>query len=178
MFEDANLLVGADHFSDAGVYRLRDEYIPIIRMTDVFSVQPSQHDYAGELMVVVEGDGQKVGLIVDDLLAQQQVVVKSLEPNFRRVDGLSGATILGDGTVALILDVAGLIKFYSNGGGRTPSSPQPSDDALSDQARMVQDQQREIAEQSRTLQQLVDSTLQMHFLLQEAMISLFSKSGM
>ena len=50
------------------------------------------------------------GLLVDDLLAQQQVVIKSLETNFRRVDGLSGATILGDGTVALILDVAGVIR--------------------------------------------------------------------
>ncbi len=60
--------------------------------------------------MVVEGDGQKAGLLVDDLLAQQQVVIKSLETNFRRVEGLSGATILGDGTVALILDVAGVIR--------------------------------------------------------------------
>ncbi|HEB59570.1 MAG TPA: hypothetical protein ENJ01_10130, partial [Gammaproteobacteria bacterium] len=58
-----------------------------------------------------EGDGQKVAVFVDDLLGQQQVVIKSLETNFRRVDGVSGATILGDGTVALILDVAGLIKL-------------------------------------------------------------------
>ena len=62
-------------------------------------------------MVVVEGAGQKVGLVVDDLLAQQQVVIKSLETNYKRVDGLSGATILGDGTVAMILDVGGLISF-------------------------------------------------------------------
>ncbi len=60
--------------------------------------------------MVVEGEGRKVGLFVDDLLGQQQVVIKSLETNFRRVDGVSGATILGDGAVALILDVPGLIR--------------------------------------------------------------------
>ncbi len=62
------------------------------------------------LIMVVEGEGRKVGLFVDDLLGQQQVVIKSLETNFRRVDGVSGATILGDGAVALILDVPGLIR--------------------------------------------------------------------
>ncbi|MDX1811988.1 MAG: chemotaxis protein CheW, partial [Gammaproteobacteria bacterium] len=63
------------------------------------------------LIVVVEGDGQHAGLFVDDLLGQQQVVIKSLETNFRPVEGVSGATILGDGTVALILDITGLIKL-------------------------------------------------------------------
>jgi two-component system chemotaxis sensor kinase CheA len=58
--------------------------------------------------VVVESEGERLGLLVDDLLAQQQVVVKSLETNYGRVDGLSGATILGDGRVALILDVIGI----------------------------------------------------------------------
>ena len=58
-------------------------------------------------MVVVEGDNMKVALLVDDLLAQQQVVIKSLEENYKRVEGVSGATILGDGTVALILDITG-----------------------------------------------------------------------
>jgi len=59
--------------------------------------------------VVVESEGNKIALFVDDLLGQQQVVIKSLETNFRKVDGISGATILGDGTVALILDITGLI---------------------------------------------------------------------
>ena len=68
------------------------------------------------LVVVVEGDGKKGGLLVDELLGQQQVVIKSLETNFRRVDGLSGATILGDGTVALIIDVDGVVRLSANGG--------------------------------------------------------------
>jgi two-component system chemotaxis sensor kinase CheA len=62
--------------------------------------------------VVVECEGRKVGLFVDELLAQQQVVIKSLETNYRKVTGVAGATILGDGTVALILDIAGLQAMY------------------------------------------------------------------
>jgi two-component system chemotaxis sensor kinase CheA len=94
----------------AELYKLRDEYIPIIRLYEAFHIEPDTKSLENGLLVVVEGDGQKAGLLVDDLLAQQQVVIKSLETNFRRVDGLSGATILGDGTVALILDVAGVIR--------------------------------------------------------------------
>ncbi|MEL7401527.1 MAG: chemotaxis protein CheW, partial [Pseudomonadota bacterium] len=63
------------------------------------------------LLVVVECDGDKVAIVVDELEAQQQVVIKSLEQNYRRVEGISGATILGDGTVALILDIPGLVKL-------------------------------------------------------------------
>ncbi len=94
----------------AELYKLRDEYIPIIRLYQAFNIEPDTRTLDNGLLVVVEGDGQKAGLMVDDLLAQQQVVIKSLETNFRRVEGLSGATILGDGTVALILDVAGVIR--------------------------------------------------------------------
>ena len=64
--------------------------------------------------MVVEGDGQRVGLFVDDLRGQQQVVIKSLESNYGHVQGVSGATILGDGSVALILDVPGLIRSTSS----------------------------------------------------------------
>jgi len=63
--------------------------------------------------MVVEADNQLVGLFVDELLGQQQVVIKSLETNFRQIQGISGATILGDGTVALIVDVAGLIQRHT-----------------------------------------------------------------
>ena len=78
-------------------------------------------------MVVVEAHGKRVGLFVDDLLGQQKVVIKSLETNYGRVPGISGATILGDGTVALILDVAGLItltpdKLTSNRKDIAPSA--------------------------------------------------------
>jgi len=95
----------------AEVYKLRDEYIPIVRLYDIFGLLPDSENLKDGLIVIVEGDGNKAGLYVDDLLGQQQVVIKSLDTNFRPVDGVSGATILGDGTVALILDVTGLIKL-------------------------------------------------------------------
>jgi two-component system, chemotaxis family, sensor kinase CheA len=93
-------------------FRLRNQYIPIIRMHDIFNVKPKNKSKTAEgVVVVVEGQGILCGLFVDDLLGQQQVVIKSLEANYRRVDGVSGATILGDGSVALILDVPGLVRF-------------------------------------------------------------------
>ena len=63
------------------------------------------------LVIAVEHDNEKFGILVDELLAQQQLVIKSLEENYRRVDGISGATILGDGRVALILDISGIVKM-------------------------------------------------------------------
>ncbi|MFO1436299.1 MAG: chemotaxis protein CheA [Gammaproteobacteria bacterium] len=93
------------------LYRLRDQYIPIVRLYSVFGIDSGITELDRGLLVVVEADGQRVGLFVDDLLGQQQVVIKSLETNFQRVDGMSGATILGDGTVAMILDVPGIIHL-------------------------------------------------------------------
>lgn len=101
----------------AEIYQLRDEYLPVIRLYNAFSVVPDSEHIEDGLLVIVEGDGQRAGLLVDDLLGQQQVVIKSLETNFKRVDGLSGATILGDGTVALIVDVAGIVRLYQENGG-------------------------------------------------------------
>lgn len=101
----------------AELYHLRNEYLPIVRLYEVLNVIPDHTRLDAGLLVVVEGDGQKAGIHVDDLLAQQQVVIKSLETNYRRVTGISGATILADGTVALILDIQGLIAMSR---GRTP----------------------------------------------------------
>ncbi len=95
------------------VFWFRDGYVPIVRLHEVFGVRQRAADLHEGLIMVVEGDGRRVGLFVDDLLGQQQVVIKSLETNFRRVEGVSGATILGDGAVALILDVPGLIRVAS-----------------------------------------------------------------
>jgi two-component system chemotaxis sensor kinase CheA len=95
------------------VFWFRDGYVPVVRLHEVFGVQPRAAELHQGLIMVVEGEGRRVGLFVDDLLGQQQVVIKSLETNFRRVDGVSGATILGDGAVALILDVPGLIRVAS-----------------------------------------------------------------
>ncbi|MCF2859623.1 chemotaxis protein CheA [Pseudoalteromonas sp. SMS1] len=101
------------------VLRLREEYIPILRLYDIFSHQGAREELDKTLLVVVESDNYKIGLLVDDLLAQQQVVIKSLEANYQKVDGISGATILGDGTVSLIIDISGLIKLS---GLRRPGS--------------------------------------------------------
>jgi two-component system chemotaxis sensor kinase CheA len=92
------------------VFWFRDAYVPVVRLHEVFGVEPRTKQLHEGLIMVVEGEGRRMGLFVDDLLGQQQVVIKSLETNFRRVDGVSGATILGDGAVALILDVPGLIR--------------------------------------------------------------------
>jgi len=96
---------------DLDVLRLRDEYIPILRLYEIFNHQGAIESLDKTLLVVVENDNQKVGVLVDDLLSQQQVVIKSLEANYHKVDGVSGATILGDGRVSLILDISGLIKL-------------------------------------------------------------------
>lgn len=97
--------------SGGEVYRLRDEYIPIVRLYDVFHLEPLVTNLELGLLMVIEADGRKAGIFVDDLLAQQQVVIKSLESNYRKVEGVSGATILGDGTVALILDIPGILQL-------------------------------------------------------------------
>lgn len=106
---------------EAELYKLRDQYIPIIRLHRAFGVHTSCTALEKGLLVVVEGEGQRAGVFVDELLAQQQVVIKSLETNFRKVTGLSGATILGDGMVAMIVDVCGLLTLGRGHGGESPS---------------------------------------------------------
>ncbi len=91
------------------VYRTREHYIPVVRLRDVFNLGPAPDDQ-NELLVIVESDGRSMGIFVDELLEQQQVVIKSLEENYQKIDGLAGATILGDGRVALIIDVPGLMQ--------------------------------------------------------------------
>ena len=92
------------------VFGFRNEYLPILRLYKFFGLSPRSRALHEGLVVVVEGAGRRVGLFVDDLLGQQQVVIKSLETHYGRVTGISAATILGDGSVALILDVADLIR--------------------------------------------------------------------
>jgi two-component system chemotaxis sensor kinase CheA len=112
--ERVNTLVGGTE-----VFRLRDEYLPVVKLCDQFGVEPDSRSAEDGLLVVVEADGKRVGVLVDDLLAQQQVVIKSLESNFKSVRGIAGATILGDGTVALIIDVPGLIGSVARQAGGT-----------------------------------------------------------
>ena len=105
---------------ESELFKLRDEYLPVLRLHELFGIQADSTRIDDGLLVVAEANGQRVGIFVDDLQEQQQVVIKSLEANYRQMQGISGATILGDGTVALILDVPGLIQLYydRNGGAR------------------------------------------------------------
>lgn len=96
---------------DMALYRLRDENVPILPVYQMFGLTTEYTNIDNALLVVVEADGQKVGLMVDHLLAQQQVVIKSLKENYQQVIGISGATILGDGSVAMILDIPGIIQM-------------------------------------------------------------------
>lgn len=90
---------------------VRGEYLPIIALHSLFNQHTEITDPTLGILVLLESDGKKSALFVDRLVGQQQVVIKSLETNYRKVPGISGATIMGDGCVALILDVAALIQM-------------------------------------------------------------------
>jgi two-component system chemotaxis sensor kinase CheA len=92
------------------VVEVRDEYMPVMDLERVFNVPRFDFEHVSNILVVVEAEGGRVALLVDELLGQQQVVVKNLESNYRKVDDVSGATIMGDGRVALILDVGSLVR--------------------------------------------------------------------
>jgi two-component system chemotaxis sensor kinase CheA len=92
--------------------RVRGEYLPLVKVHEVFNTKPKADELEKGIAVIVEAEGKKTALFVDELLGQHQVVIKSLESNFRKVQGISGATIMGDGRVALILDVAALIVHH------------------------------------------------------------------
>ena len=103
--------------SISGVKKLlfvRGEYVPVVALHEVFGVPGAITDYQRGIMVIIEADGAKAALFVDALVGQQQVVIKSLEANYRKVAGISGATIMGDGHVAMILDVAVLAAMARN----------------------------------------------------------------
>jgi two-component system chemotaxis sensor kinase CheA len=97
------------------LYKLRDSYIPVIRLHDKLGIADARTDLEEGLLVVVEDGGRRAGIFVDDLLGQQQVVIKSLESNFMKISSIAGATILGDGTVSLILDVTETLSSHKGG---------------------------------------------------------------
>lgn len=92
------------------VIKVRGEYLPLIPLYKIFDVTPRFTDPSQGIVVILESEGRKAALFIDDLVGQQQVVVKNLESNYRKVAGISGATILGDGGVSLIIDVAALLR--------------------------------------------------------------------
>jgi two-component system chemotaxis sensor kinase CheA len=92
------------------VVHVRGEYLPVLKSHEIFNIQPGAADTGMGIMVILESDGVKKALFVDELVGQHQVVIKSLETNYRRVRGVSGATIMGDGKVALIVDAGVLVR--------------------------------------------------------------------
>ncbi|MCD6005600.1 chemotaxis protein CheA [Vreelandella alkaliphila] len=103
-----------DMYAMAGddvVLKVRDEYLPVIAIHEVLDVENAITDPTKSIAVIVQGEGRRYAMLVDELIGQQQVVVKNLEDNYRKVPGVSAATILGDGSVALILDITGLHRL-------------------------------------------------------------------
>lgn len=107
--EDLKSVSGEGH-----LLRVRGEYLPLISLHEVFNIEGAETDFTKGIVVIIETEGRKTALMVDELLGQHQVVIKSLESNFRKVRGISGATIMGDGKVALILDVAALAAEHES----------------------------------------------------------------
>jgi two-component system chemotaxis sensor kinase CheA len=94
--------------------KVREEYLPVIDLAELFNIEAKTKDESESIVVIVDAQGQKAALIVDDLLGQTQVVVKSLSQNFKKIAGFAGATILGNGKVTLILDCAGLLNMQQH----------------------------------------------------------------
>jgi two-component system chemotaxis sensor kinase CheA len=92
------------------VLQVRGEYVPVLALHERFRIRPRVTEVERGIAVILEAEGAKTALLVDELIGQHQVVIKSLETNYRRVPGVSGATIMGDGRVALILDAATLAR--------------------------------------------------------------------
>ncbi len=105
---DVHSIAGA-----ARVISVRGAYVPVVVLKELFGLAGSAAGSGGGrgVMVILESDGETIAVLVDELLGQHQVVIKSLESNYRRVAGISGATIMGDGRVAMILDVPGMLTL-------------------------------------------------------------------
>lgn len=103
------------------VVQVREETIPLVRLHRVFNRPARELDPTRALVVIVESDGRRLAVLVDELQGQVQAVMKSLETNYNKVPGIAGATILGNGEVAFILDVQGIAKLHANTSyGRVP----------------------------------------------------------
>lgn len=96
------------------VLHVRGEYLPLIALHEVFGVQNAQTEITRSIAVILQAEESRFALLVDYLVGQQQVVVKNLEANYRKIPGISAATILGDGSVALIVDVFALLRMTRN----------------------------------------------------------------
>ncbi|MBN2297670.1 MAG: chemotaxis protein CheA [Deltaproteobacteria bacterium] len=90
---------------------IRGDYIPLVRIYDLFNIPSEKTDPTDALVVVLQSTDSRFGVLVDDVLGQTQAVIKSIDKNFRKIEGTSGATILGNGRVSLILDVHGIERM-------------------------------------------------------------------
>ncbi|WP_341313925.1 chemotaxis protein CheA [Paraburkholderia sp. IMGN_8] len=99
------------------VVRVRGEYLPLVALHEVFSVEDAKREPTQGIVTIMQTEGRRFAMLIDELVGQQQVVVKNLETNYRKVHGISAATILGDGSVALIVDVAALNRETRNAHG-------------------------------------------------------------
>ncbi len=100
---------------ESTVIRVRGEYLPLFSLNQLLRIGAEPMPAEQGIVVILESEGKSFALQVDELVGQQQVVIKSLEQNFRRIDGIAGATIMGDGSVALILDVDALPRLAAQG---------------------------------------------------------------
>jgi two-component system chemotaxis sensor kinase CheA len=96
------------------VVRVRGEYLPLVALHEVFNVEDAKQEPTQGIVTIMQTEGRRFAMLIDELVGQQQVVVKNLETNYRKVHGISAATILGDGSVALIVDVAALNRETRN----------------------------------------------------------------
>lgn len=96
---------------DEKLLQVRGEYLPLIELHRTFNIEGAQTDITQAIAVIVQSAGRRYALLVDQLVGQHQVVVKNIESNYRKVPGISAATIMGDGSVALILDVPELQRL-------------------------------------------------------------------
>ncbi len=94
---------------------VRGTYIPMVRLYEIFASDPDYTDPKEAILLILETEGERVAVMVDEILGQQQVVIKSMEQNFRKVEGVAGATILGDGRVGFIVDVRDVLQIARHG---------------------------------------------------------------
>jgi two-component system chemotaxis sensor kinase CheA len=96
--------------------KIRDDLIPLFRLSDLFNIKNAKTDLTEGIVIVVEDSGKLTGLLVDELLGQQSTVIKNLGASMKGIVGISGGSILSDGHVGLILDIAGIIKIATTAG--------------------------------------------------------------
>ena len=106
----------------AELFAYQDNYLPLLRLHKLFGITPKYSEITDGIVVVVDVDGKQAGIFIDELVGQQQVVVKSLEAHYKKVDGIATATILGDGEVALILDISTLASMAHKSVESAPDS--------------------------------------------------------